>query len=325
MSADRGTTNVLESMSLNDLLEQIDNGLGKLGKTGGVVPKSILLEMDQANSRINDGISNGRELRAEIAQFEFIGKNLQNYAGLFIKLIGGRQALQQLRMVFKPTEAQWWWFLDKMVDEKRRKNIKKYLIIASAGTAIFIVLMLLYNRFLAPDPITQQRYNLINDAQALMMKADYPAAMIAIDQGLVNSPTDSDLLIYKGVLLVKLDQVQQAGPYFNQAEKVLGSHENLLLARSMIYLQMGDPKSTLADAQETIQDNPNSAEGNFYFGKANELLGNNQEALTYYQIAAGLAEQQNKAALTATIKINEAMLLQALNSQMPSPQPTITK
>ncbi len=187
---------------------------------------------------------------------------------------------------------------------------------------VFTALAFAYQRFLAPSKITQQKYDSINNAQQLMANGDYANALTQINLALVSSPQDTDLLIYKGVLLVKLGQQDQANIVFDQAEKILNNHETLLTTRTLFYLQANDPKLAMASAQEVIKYDPKSAEGYFYLGKSQELLGDQADALTNYNQAFNLADTQGKTELAATVKISMAMMLQSMNSQLPTPEMT---
>jgi len=74
-----------------------------------------------------------------------------------------------------------------------------------------------------------------------------------------------------------------------------------------------------------IKYDPKSAEGYFYLGKSQELLGDQTDALNNYNQAFNLADSQGKTELAATIKISLAMMLQSMNSQLPTPELTPTK
>ncbi len=183
---------------------------------------------------------------------------------------------------------------------------------------ILVAVIIVYQRFLAPDKVTQLKYDSIGSAQQSMASGDYATALNQINLALASSPNDSDLLIYKGVLLTKLNQQAEADQVFAQAEKILNNHEALLGARTLDYLQAGDPKSSKASAQELIAYNPKSAEGYFYLAKSEELLGEQNQALNDYNQAFTLADAQGKSELAATIKISMAMMMQSMNSQLPT-------
>ncbi len=87
----------LSEISLNEILDAIENNLGKLGEGMSVDPKQILFEMDEASIRLKNAANQNHPLKSEEAQYEYLGKTLQKYAGLFIHLIGGHAALSTLR------------------------------------------------------------------------------------------------------------------------------------------------------------------------------------------------------------------------------------
>ena len=318
-------SSLLSGMSLNEILDTIENNLGKLGEGMSVDPKKILSEMDEVSIRLKSASTQEHPHKSEEAQFEYIGKTLQKYAGLFIHTIGGTAALSTLRARHNPPAENWWWYIDQWLDQKRSSAIRKFVITAGIIVIVFASLAIVYQHFLAPSKVTQQKYDSISNAQQLMATGDYANALTQINLALASSPNDTDLLIYKGVLLVKLGQQDQANSAFAQAEKFLNNHETLLTTRTLFYLQAADPKSAMVSAQEVIKYDPKSAEGYFYLGKSQELLGDQTDALNNYNQAFNLADSQGKTELAATIKISLAMMLQSMNSQLPTPELTPTK
>jgi tetratricopeptide (TPR) repeat protein len=312
---------LLNAMSLNDLLDRIENNLGKLGEGMGVDPREILSEMDEASLRLKSSAAQDHSPKSEEAQFDYVGKSLQKYAPLFLKTIGGPGALSKLRTQYNPPPQNWWWFIDQWLEQKRSAAIRKAVTTTGIVVVVLVALIIAYQRFLAPDKVTQLKYDSIGSAQQSMASGDYATALTQINLALADSPDDTDLLIYKGVLLTKLDRKAEADQVFAQAEKILNNHETLLSARTLDYLQAGDPKSSKASAQELISYNPKSAEGYFYLAKSEELLGEQNTALDDYNQAFTLADTQGKSELAATIKISMAMMMQSMNSQLPTFEP----
>jgi tetratricopeptide (TPR) repeat protein len=321
----QSNSSLLNAMSLNDLLDKIDNNLGKLEEGMSVDPRQILYEMDEASVRLKNSVTQEHPLKSEEAQFEYIGKTLQKYARLFIRTIGGPAVLITLRAQRTPPAENWWWYIDQWLDQKRSSAIRKFVITTGIVVIVFASLVFVYQRFLAPSKVVQQKYDSISNAQQLMATGDYANALSQINLALSSSPNDTDLLIYKGVLLMKLGQQDEANTVFDQADKILNNHETLLITRTLFYLQADDPQSAMVSAQEVIKYDPKSAEGYFYLGKSQELLGDQTTALNNYNQAFTLADAQGKSELAATIKISMAMMLQSMNSQLPTPEMTPTK
>jgi len=314
----------LGAISLNDLLDKIENNLGKLGEGMGVDPKEILAEMDEASVRLKNASNQEHLPKAEEAQFDYIGKSLQKYAPLFLRTIGGSAALSTLRAQRNPPPGNWWWSIDQWLVEKRSATIRKTVITAGIVVIILVSLSFVYQRFLAPDKVTQQKYDSISNAQQFMATSDYTDALAQINAALADNPNDTDLLIYKGVLLTKLGQKAEADKVFAHAEKILNNHETLLVTRTLFYLQAADPTSAKSSAEELIAYDPKSAEGYFYLAKSEELLGDQTTALDNYNKAFALADAEGKEELAATIKISMAMMMQTMNSQLPTLETTPT-
>jgi tetratricopeptide (TPR) repeat protein len=315
---------LIGAMSLNDILDKIENNLGKLGEGMNVDPKEILYEMDEASVRLKNAPTQEHLPKSEEAQFEYIGKSLQKYAKLFLRSLGGPAALNTLRTRENPPAENWWWFIDQWIEQNRRAAVRKAVITTGIFVIVFASLIIVYQRFLAPDKLTQQKFDSISNAQQYMASSDYAKALDQINIALAGAPNDTDLLIYKGVLLMKLDQKAEADKVFAQAESILNNHETLLTTRTLYYLQAGDAQSAGVSAQDLIDYNPKSAEGYFYLAKSQEILGDQLTALDNYDKAFTLADEQGKAELAATIKISMAMMMQSMNSQFPTPEMTPT-
>ncbi len=312
----------LETLSLNDLLDRIEADLGKMGAGIKVNPMDILLALDLARIRIDKSLEQGNEVKAEATQFDYLVKNLQKQGKSFLREIGGEIKLQELRQQVQPGSDKIWWFLDQHLAIIQKASLRKLATTIGVGLGVLAFLVIVYNTFLAPDPLTIKKLDLYNNMGQAIESQDYPTALIVVDQALYVSPDDPDLLTNKGVIFQKLGQNDDALIAFHQAENILGGREKFLLGRAPIYMHFGDTQKMLTDSQEIIKLNPQSALGLFYFGKANEVLGDIPVALEAYDKASALANAQGQAELAATIRVNMAMLLQSNQNQFPTNAPT---
>ncbi|MGE5223097.1 MAG: tetratricopeptide repeat protein, partial [Omnitrophica WOR_2 bacterium] len=126
-------------------------------------------------------------------------------------------------------------------------------------------------------------------------------------------------LIFKGILQQSLGQKTEADQSFTQAEEVLNSREQFLLARGQRYYLLNQNDAALADAQAVMGINPDSSGAYLLAGEAYENLGKYQEAVNSYQKASSLAEAQNNPSQVAFIRMRLAMLEQQLSA--PAVQP----
>jgi cytochrome c-type biogenesis protein CcmH/NrfG len=82
-------------------------------------------------------------------------------------------------------------------------------------------------------------------------------------------------------------------------------------------MRVGDGRAMLADAQEVVAANPESAPGYLLLGQANELLGNGQDAIAAYEKSGRLADAQDNPQLAAIARMNLATLLQQIQVGTP--------
>jgi predicted Zn-dependent protease len=182
---------------------------------------------------------------------------------------------------------------------------------------VVLALGALYNRFLAPDPATRERLRHEQAADSLTMDGNLDGALGEVEQALGYAPGDPALLALKGVLQQELGQPAAAQEAFAASEKAAGSREAFLITRAQMYLRVSDGKAMLADAQEVIVANPQSAPGYLLLGQADQMLGKDQDAITAYEKAGSLADAQNNPQLAAIARMNLATLLQQIPLETP--------
>ncbi len=308
--------------SLNAMLDQLDSRLGKLEAETGKQAEAVLHDLDEITDRFADLKDQERLLAVERDQFQYLQSRLRKNMPLALHELGGPAGLQRLRAERNPDRSRWWWFLDEEIAAKRRKGLKGTLTLSTIVFAVVAVLILVYQFFLAPDPALMSAIRYKNDAYTQLTEGKIEQALQSVDQALTNQPDDPELMIFKGLLLQKLEEdPQQVTDLFNQAEQALGSQEQFLLTRARLNLQVGNIEMGLADAQTVIQSDPASALGHYYAGMAYETLGSAEKALGEYESGYKLADQQGQTELAATIRVAYAMLGQSVQVMPPTETP----
>ena len=301
---------------VRDLLAQLEAKIARLGRGGRSEAAATLDLFDSIHARLTELHAGGQVLRAEEARWEASSAAFRRKAGTFLRLLGGAGALEEARRARRPDPAAWWWFIDQWLVHQRQAQLRRLLLWAGVAAAALVLLAVLYQRFLAPDPATRERLRHEQAADSLTMDGDLAGALVEVDQALGYAPGDPTLLTLKGVLQQKMGQFV-AGETFVAAEKAAGSRENFLITRAQMYLRVGDGKSMLADAQEVVTTNPQSAAGHLLLGQANETLGNGEAAIAAYEKAGSLADAQNNPQLAAISRMNLATLLQQIQVGTP--------
>ena len=297
-------------ITLNELLDQIEIDVSKLGQGNPQQAEKILYQMDEIEIRFNELIQHERPFGGEEAQFNFISTVLKKNQKTFLKQLGGANRLKELRQSRKPQEGEWWWYLDLAQAHKNKMSIKHSVFWGVGVTLLILILIGVYQLFLAPSPQTQLVMQAQDNGEVLISNGNYSEALTTIDNGLAVAPEDITLWILKGIAESELGESAVSEEAFSEAEKFAGSHESFLLNRTLIYIRIGDNQSGLTDVQEVISNNSQSAEAFYYEGTILKNLGENVKAYTAYETASTLASAQGNTALEATARLEMAMLLQ---------------
>ena len=310
--------NEVHALSLNDLLDQLEVDISRVGQGNGRDVQKIFVKMDEVQQRI-DGMGQKKvPVKAEAAQFEYLIASLEKNAKYVLKDLGGSKQLDFLRKQRSSVPDFQWWHLDRFYSNQRRRSLSKILM-TTGGVGLLVFLMsLVYNNFLKPDPAVTGKYTHQMNAEQYLGQGDLEKALLEINQALGFTPSDGDLLVLRGVIQSKLGDTEQANNDFNAAETSLGNHISFLLLRAQSWLIAGEYQNSIADSQEVIQADPASAEGYFYLGRANENLQNYEAAINAYETASTLAANQGKTELNASIRISLAMLMQMLPGFIPT-------
>jgi len=301
---------------VRDLLAQLEAKIARLGRDKGPEAQTVLELFDSVAARLAELHAGGQVLRAEEARWEAASAVFRRKAGTFLRALGGFGALAEARRARQPEPTAWWWFIDQWLMEKRQTQLRRLALWAAVAVAVLALLGVLYQRFLAPDPATRERLRHEQAADSLTMDGNLAGALAEVDQALGYAPGDATLLALKGVLQQKLGQFA-ADETFAAAEKAAGSREAFLITRAQMYMRVGDGRDMLADAQEVVAANPESAPGYLLLGQANELLGNGQDAIAAYEKSGRLADAQDNPQLAAIARMNLATLLQQIQVGTP--------
>jgi tetratricopeptide (TPR) repeat protein len=311
----------------DDLRHQLDQleiqvsqlGLG-MGKDALVIPGLVT----QAAGLLTVLQAEGQSLQDEQGRLESVQAQLRRKASLFLREIGGSAALDSARQAAQPSAEQWWWFLDQYLAAQRQARLRRWAKWAVIAGLVLLLLVILYNRFLAPDPQTVQLLNYQHSAESLASSGDLPGALLEVERALQLTPGNADFLTFKGVLQQALGQATAAEQTFRAAEAAAGSREKFLLTRCQFFLSLNDFASALADANAVIAENQQSAFGYLLLGQVNEGLGDIPAAISAYQQASKIAGESGDPQLEALAKIQLGMLLQRPPLQLtPTPAPSL--
>lgn len=299
-------------------LNELEARIGRLGYGLGQEALTIPPLFDAVAAALASFQAEGQSMRAESARLESVSAALRRKAALFLREIGGPGVLRDARRIHQPDPAHWWWFLDQLLADKRWARLRKLSLLVVGMVAVLLLLLALYQRFLAPDPATRERLQYEQAAESLAMEGDLAGALSEVEQALAVAPGNPDLLVFKGGLQQVLGQRAAAQESFSEAEAAFGDREAFLLTRGQTYLRLDQAQAALSDAEAAIALNPESAAGYLLLGRANEWLENYRQAIAAYEQAATLAEAQGEFQIAATARVNMGVLMQRLPAQQES-------
>lgn len=291
-------------------LDRLEADLGKLGFGLGKQALEIPALMDEISQQFEELDRGGFDLPEEKLRWETALSQARAKARLWVREVGGMAAAAEARRKVQPEPARWWWFLDEQVVQSQKAALRRFLGWAVGAVVLLILLGVLYQVFLAPDPETQARVAYVYDAERLARDGKLADALLLVEKALALAPDDPELLVFHGVLQYELGQVSSAEKDFQRAQQVLKDPEAFYLSRGQRFFSVGNYQQMLADAQAALQVNAQSAAGYMLLGQAQEALGQYAEALDSYERASELAEAQNRPEIAVTSRMLYGNLLQ---------------
>jgi len=300
---------------LRDQIDELEAMIGRLGYGLGREALAIPTVFDSISAGLAAFQAEGQSMRAENARMDTASARFSRKAHVFLREIGGAKVLEDARRTRRPDPESWWWFADQLVAKRRRDQVRRLLRLGAGVALVLFVLFVLYQRFLAPDPATRQRFEHQNNAENLVIEGDIAGALSEVEQALTVAPGDPYLTVFKGALQQELGQGAASGETFAAAETTFGNREDYLLARAQTYLLLGQPEAAVVDALEVVELNPESAAGYMLLGRAYEQAEDYLEAMFAYEQAIDLAEAQGDFQLVGTARVNVGILMQRLQAQ----------
>lgn len=298
---------------LRERLARLEGLIGQLGHGLGDEALAIPPLFDQITEGLAELQAAGQATPAETGQMEHASGELQRKGAIFLREIGGAEALRNARSAHQPDSSQWWWFLDQVIADKRRARLRRWLIGGGAAALALVLLIVIYQQFFASDPATMARYRHQQAAESLALAGNWADALGEVEEALAAAPNDPELLTLKGALQQTLGQREAAEKSFAAAEARFAGREEFLIARAQQFLNLNQNIAALADAQELIAAQADSAIGYLLLGQAYINLEDYTEAVAAFQQASELADSQGKPVLAASARVQLAMAMQLMS------------
>lgn len=313
--------NITLGGAISETLDRLEVLVGKIGMNTPEQSIQILTGLDSALENISHLEGKISHKTAE-SQFEDICSQLHSHSRQFIKDLGGTSVLRENRNRVQPPTDHWWWYLDELI-EKARKARLRHALFGLIGVVLALGLVILvYNLFLAPDPVTVAIYSSEQSTRDLMMQGDLDGALIAVDKGLEVAPSEGSLLTLKAIIFEEQKKSELSTQIMDKAAKSFSSVEEFLQTRGQAYMLIGRYEKALADVDEILRMNPQSAEAYLLSGQIYELKQDYSKAFEDFGMAFDLADAQNKSHLAGIARIRMASMLEFMgNPQIPTLTP----
>ncbi|MBN1878022.1 MAG: hypothetical protein JXA33_27620 [Anaerolineae bacterium] len=307
---------------LREALEQLEMRIGKLSHSTQEEVLVIPMLFDQVYRLLGELKELGGNLQSEQVRFETLSSQLRSCRELFLRKLGGPGALQSARASLAPDVEQWWWFIDQSLVQEKQIQLRRWGQRALIVAAVLVVLVLLYNKFLAPDPALRAQIAHHQAAEQWVQLEDYPSALLEVEQALTYAPEDVELLVFKGTLHVVLEQTAEAEAAFAAARSHSESETMFLMTRAEAYLMFLRSDLALPDIEAVLAMEPESPYGNFLMGRIQQIARNFTEAQLYYEKASTLAGAVDEVELEAMARVYLAqMVMDMMAFVTPTPAP----
>jgi tetratricopeptide (TPR) repeat protein len=296
--------NLNESDALRELIGESEKSLADITPESA---RELIVDTNDAHRLLEKLIAAGVDMRPEETRLHTIDERMVKNAKKIVAAVGGAQAYTQLRREIDPSvqDAQArWWRLDEEVDAARLRLIRNIAISAAAVVAVLIVGYLFRGILFPPDPVGDA----VNSAQIALRDSDFAKAMVSIESGLQAAPTNTRLLVWKGVLQEQRKNPEAARTF--DAAKSATPLDEFLLERAQAYLIVGNNDRAIADMDELIARNPQAAEAYYVRATAYEGKNDRQQAVSDLEMASQIAQETGNDALFASARVRLGMLMQ---------------
>ena len=125
----------------------------------------------------------------------------------------------------QPDKSAWWWFIDQGLAEERQSKIKRWAIIGTIVVALLIILVVVYNQFLAPSPEFQTGIGFQQTAESQLISGEYEEALTSVNQAIQYLPDYAELFVLRGVLYEILDTPDLAEQSYRLAREMSADEE----------------------------------------------------------------------------------------------------
>jgi len=295
---------------LRATIKTLETRLAKLTECSQTETLEILTLFDQADQDLLDLQEKGMAATSELSQLETVTRQFRKKLAVFIHKAGGAQSLEAARQERQPSQDRWWWYADEILGEARKQKATRWFRNLGIIASLLIIGVVVYQKYLAPDPAVQASYGHQQRAENALVSGDYEAALLEIETALTLTPDESNLYTLKGMILDALGETAKAAENYTLAKEKLEQESEFYTQRAILYLMMSRPDLALADSETALAINPDSAISYLNQGQAYEMLGDIQAAIDSYESADETAQRIGNLQLQAIARVSMSNAMQ---------------
>jgi len=294
---------------LREVLADCENAFGKLrGSEDAAL--AVLLGLDRVAELLPALEAAGANTLAERTRLGTLESQLRSKAAVVERALRSRGGLAGMRQTIGPDITRWWWYLDERLRDDRRRRVRN-VSLGLLGLVVVLALgVLLYGRFLAPDPVILRVADLQFNAQRQALEGEYESALGKLDEAQVLSPDDSELMLWRSVLLELTGQPISAEELLTDGRVLISNDVDFHLSLGEIYLRIGLLVRATDQASQALNEDSTSPRALLLLGTVLESQGEVAKAAAAYEGASLAAEERGELELTAIARVRLAYLMQ---------------
>ena len=295
-------------VTLRDKIRELEVSLANLRGRGKRVVALLKLrdEIDEAMARLGQGF----DLRPERTRVETIDNILYRKAGAVLLELSASGGLRTAREQAKPPEQRWWWFLDEYVAEKRRRSAIRAITVVLGIAAVLLIGNFAMDRFFGLSPEEKEARVFTLQAEQAIQRGDFDQAIAEYEKALEILPDAADVHLQLGVLYEQEGEETKSEAALRRAEELVGDRARFLTALARMYSDVGLADKALAEVNEAIALNPESAEAFLIRATIHENADEYQLAIDDLDRSADLAQASGQDELYVLARMRLGMLLQ---------------